>query len=178
MQLHPATADGHHLPETTDATVPETIADFAHAPESAMTDGETAADLEIVVGTGIAREVSAGTVALTDVDMHTETIAAATVPAHDPPDTDVLGHQINGSEQMDVNTDIIEEDKMDVDPDADENDMAEEMRRILGFSEFRSTKNTKVPGNNIYGVRKEKKIEYRQYMNRSGGFNRPLSPSR
>ena len=27
-------------------------------------------------------------------------------------------------------------------------------------------------------VRKEKKTEYRQYMNRVGGFNRPLSPSR
>ncbi|KAJ5674687.1 uncharacterized protein N7477_004621 [Penicillium maclennaniae] len=70
--------------------------------------------------------------------------------------------------------------EMDVDfkEDADEGEMDEMMRRSMGFSRFRTTKNTKVPGNDIYGVRKEKKSEYRQYMNRTGGFNRPLSPSR
>lgn len=66
--------------------------------------------------------------------------------------------------------------EMDIDEAGD--DMESMMRRSMGFSRFRSTKNTKVPGNDIYGVRKEKKIEYRQYMNRPGGFNRPLSPSR
>jgi U4/U6.U5 tri-snRNP-associated protein 3 len=51
------------------------------------------------------------------------------------------------------------------------------MRKVMGFGKFRSTKNTKVPGNDKnYAVRKEKKTEYRQYMNRTGGFNRPLSP--
>ncbi|CEL01700.1 Putative U4/U6.U5 tri-snRNP-associated protein 3 [Aspergillus calidoustus] len=68
--------------------------------------------------------------------------------------------------------------KMDIDDANEEDDIEVLMRRSLGFSKFRSTKNTKVPGNNIYGVRKEKKTEYRQYMNRQGGFNRPLSPSR
>ncbi|KAF1966399.1 hypothetical protein BU23DRAFT_560209 [Bimuria novae-zelandiae CBS 107.79] len=54
-----------------------------------------------------------------------------------------------------------------------------EMAQVMGFARFRSTKNTKVPGNDLnYGVRKEKKMEARQYMNRQGGFNRPLSPSR
>lgn len=69
---------------------------------------------------------------------------------------------------------------MDIDTDdpVAEDDVEEMMRRSMGFSRFRSTKNTKVPGNNVYGVRKEKKTEYRQYMNRIGGFNRPLSPSR
>jgi U4/U6.U5 tri-snRNP-associated protein 3 len=52
------------------------------------------------------------------------------------------------------------------------------MAKLMGFTTFKSTQNTKVPGNNVYGVRKEKKTEYRQYMNRVGGFNRPLSPSR
>lgn len=52
------------------------------------------------------------------------------------------------------------------------------MRQMMGFVTFKTTKNKKVPGNNVYGVRKEKKTEYRQYMNRVGGFNRPLSPSR
>ncbi|KAL4976488.1 hypothetical protein BDW66DRAFT_52220 [Aspergillus desertorum] len=70
-----------------------------------------------------------------------------------------------------------EEMEMDLD-EAEEEDIDELMRRSMGFSKFRSTKNTKVPGNNAYGVRKEKKTEYRQYMNRQGGFNRPLSPSR
>ncbi|KAI9036691.1 SNUT3/LISCH7 family protein [Aspergillus affinis] len=71
-------------------------------------------------------------------------------------------------------------DGMDIDTDdpVAEDDVDEMMRRSMGFSKFRSTKNTKVPGNNVYGVRKEKKTEYRQYMNRIGGFNRPLSPSR
>ncbi|KAJ5475820.1 hypothetical protein N7475_001549 [Penicillium sp. IBT 31633x] len=72
------------------------------------------------------------------------------------------------------------EDAMDVDfnGDADEDEMEAQMRKALGFTRFRTTKDTKIPGNEIYAVRKEKKIEYRQYMNRQGGFNRPLSPSR
>ncbi|PCH05178.1 protein of unknown function DUF1777 [Penicillium occitanis (nom. inval.)] len=60
----------------------------------------------------------------------------------------------------------------------DTDDIEAMMRKAVGFTRFRSTKNTKVPGNDIYGVRKEKKTEYRQYMNRVGGFNRPLSPGR
>jgi U4/U6.U5 tri-snRNP-associated protein 3 len=59
----------------------------------------------------------------------------------------------------------------------DDEDEEQAMQRLIGFSKFRSTKNTKVPGNDKnYGIRKEKKTEYRQYMNRVGGFNRPLSP--
>lgn len=54
-----------------------------------------------------------------------------------------------------------------------------EMLKVMGFRMFRSTKNTKVPGNERnYGVFKTNELEYRQYMNRPGGFNRPLSPSR
>ena len=61
----------------------------------------------------------------------------------------------------------------------EDEDSEAEMERLLGFKSFRSTKNTKVPGNDKnYGVCKAKKTEYRQYMNRTGGFNRPLSPSR
>lgn len=67
-------------------------------------------------------------------------------------------------------------DAMAVDEDEDEDDAF--LRKAMGFASFKSTQNTKVPGNQIYGVRKEKKTEYRQYMNRVGGFNRPLSPSR
>jgi U4/U6.U5 tri-snRNP-associated protein 3 len=52
------------------------------------------------------------------------------------------------------------------------------MQAMMGFGGFGTTKQKKVLGNDISGVRKEKKTEYRQYMNRVGGFNRPLSPSR
>ncbi|EED19288.1 conserved hypothetical protein [Talaromyces stipitatus ATCC 10500] len=75
-------------------------------------------------------------------------------------------------------------DEEDIDPAdmmsdiEDSDDIEAMMQKAVGFTKFRSTKNTKVPGNNIYGVRKEKKTEYRQYMNRVGGFNRPLSPGR
>jgi U4/U6.U5 tri-snRNP-associated protein 3 len=67
---------------------------------------------------------------------------------------------------------------MELEPDVpiEEDEMEALMRKTMGFAKFRSTKNTKVPGNNVYGVRKEKKTVYRQYMNRQGGFNRPLSP--
>lgn len=74
-----------------------------------------------------------------------------------------------------------ETEKMQVDTNgtkADEDPEGAMIRKMMGFGGFRTTKNTKVPGNDVYGVRKEKKTEYRQYMNRVGGFNRPLSPSR
>lgn len=70
--------------------------------------------------------------------------------------------KVNGKSEMDV----------------DEDDEDAQLRRAIGITNFKSTKNTKVPGNQIYGVRKEKKTVYRQYMNRTGGFNRPLSPGR
>ncbi|KAK4506194.1 hypothetical protein PRZ48_004159 [Zasmidium cellare] len=61
----------------------------------------------------------------------------------------------------------------------EDEDSEAEMNRIMGFKDFRTTKNTKVPGNDKnFAIYKVKKAEYRQYMNRTGGFNRPLSPSR
>ncbi|KAH0558967.1 hypothetical protein GP486_004411 [Trichoglossum hirsutum] len=49
--------------------------------------------------------------------------------------------------------------------DEDEDDEAQaQMRLVMGFGDFGSTKQKKVTGNNIYGVRKDKKTEYRQYM--------------
>lgn len=66
----------------------------------------------------------------------------------------------------------------DMDIDDGDDALERQMLKTLGFTSFRSTQNTKIPGNNVFGVRKEKKAEYRQYMNRVGGFNRPLSPSR
>lgn len=52
------------------------------------------------------------------------------------------------------------------------------MQAMMGFGSFGTTHQKKVLGNDVSAVRKEKKTEYRQYMNRIGGFNRPLSPPR
>jgi U4/U6.U5 tri-snRNP-associated protein 3 len=61
----------------------------------------------------------------------------------------------------------------------EDEDSEAEMARVMGFKDFRTTKNSKVPGNDRnYAVSKVKKAEYRQYMNRVGGFNRPLSPGK
>ena len=43
---------------------------------------------------------------------------------------------------------------------------------------FASTKGQHVPGNDVGAVRVKTHREYRQYMNRRGGFNRPLDPER
>lgn len=54
-------------------------------------------------------------------------------------------------------------------------DEEELMARVMGFSKFNSTKGKMVPGNQLIGaVHVVKKRRYRQYMNRKGGFNRPL----
>jgi U4/U6.U5 tri-snRNP-associated protein 3 len=68
-------------------------------------------------------------------------------------------------------------------PEDDEDIMVDDdgladMQAMMGFGGFGTTHQQKVAGNEIYAVRKEKKTEYRQYMNRVGGFNRPLSPTR
>ncbi|TKX19432.1 hypothetical protein C1H76_8280 [Elsinoe australis] len=61
----------------------------------------------------------------------------------------------------------------------EDDEMLQEVKQMMGFAGFKSSKNRKVPGNSKnYGVKKEKETQYRQYMNRVGGFNRPLSPSR
>jgi U4/U6.U5 tri-snRNP-associated protein 3 len=69
-----------------------------------------------------------------------------------------------------------EEEEDDVEVEVDDDTAA--MQAMMGFGGFGTTKNKKIAGNNVGGVRKEKKSEYRQYMNRQGGFNRPLSPGR
>lgn len=78
----------------------------------------------------------------------------------------------------------MDEDK-DRPPKTDEEEPEEEldedeaaMQAMMGFGGFGTTKGKKVAGNNAGAIKKEKKTEYRQYMNRVGGFNRPLSPSR
>lgn len=54
----------------------------------------------------------------------------------------------------------------------------EQMQMLMGFGGFDSTKGKPVEENArgaaAGAAHKEKKREYRQYMNRRGGFNRPL----
>lgn len=51
-----------------------------------------------------------------------------------------------------------------------------EMMRTMGFCNFGTTKGKHVIGNSIYVANIAKQRKYRQYMNRRGGFNRPLDP--
>lgn len=48
------------------------------------------------------------------------------------------------------------------------------MMKTMGFCTFDTTKNKKVTGNDVGDVHVILKRKYRQYMNRKGGFNRPL----
>ncbi|KAH3685738.1 hypothetical protein WICPIJ_003287 [Wickerhamomyces pijperi] len=59
----------------------------------------------------------------------------------------------------------------------DSNDDSE-MMKLMGFGSFQTTKNQKVQGQVNGAVKKNKKTEFRQYMNREKGFNRALSPDR
>jgi U4/U6.U5 small nuclear ribonucleoproteins len=60
----------------------------------------------------------------------------------------------------------------------DDDEETAAMRRIMGLSSFGSTKQTAVSDNNTTFARgamaQKKGRKYRQYMNRAGGFNRPL----
>lgn len=53
-----------------------------------------------------------------------------------------------------------------------------QMEALLGIKGFGTTHNKKVQGNNTGTVAKAKPTRYRQYMNRPGGFNRALSPTK
>ncbi|RKP25031.1 hypothetical protein SYNPS1DRAFT_16248 [Syncephalis pseudoplumigaleata] len=58
--------------------------------------------------------------------------------------------------------------------DGDGDDDESAMMAMLGFSGFTTTKGTHVPGTDVSGADVRKPRTYRQYMNRRGGFNRPL----
>jgi len=59
----------------------------------------------------------------------------------------------------------------------DSNLEEEQMSKLMGFSGFDTTKGKKTDGStNASGIFKQPKRKYRQYMNRRGGFNRPLDP--
>lgn len=59
--------------------------------------------------------------------------------------------------------------------DEDEMEMMKKLGIPVGFD---STKGKPVAGNDVGAVRKVTKRQPRQYMNRRGGFNRPLPPEK
>jgi U4/U6.U5 tri-snRNP-associated protein 3 len=97
---------------------------------------------------------------------------------HDRMDTD----EENGQSAKKKSTKVKKDKAQPVEDDEDEiiveDDGMAAMQAMMGFGGFGTTHQKKVAGNNVSAVRKEKKTEYRQYMNRVGGFNRPLSPTR
>jgi len=50
----------------------------------------------------------------------------------------------------------------------------EAMAQMMGFGGFNSTKGKEVGGNQQGAALVKKQRNWRQYMNRRGGFNRPL----
>jgi U4/U6.U5 tri-snRNP-associated protein 3 len=93
-------------------------------------------------------------------------VGASGAQDHDRMDVDSRGKD-SVADSIEDDEDIVVED-----------DGMAAMQAMMGFGGFATTHQKKVPGNDISAVRKEKKTEYRQYMNRVGGFNRPLSPTR
>lgn len=55
---------------------------------------------------------------------------------------------------------------------------SEDVASLMGFGSFGSTKGKYVKGTKGGGLKVEKGTEYRRYMNRDKGSNRPLSPTR
>ena len=94
---------------------------------------------------------------------------------HDRMDTDEEAKplKLKGAKPKKVEVPIEDDEEIII-----EDDGMAAMQAMMGFGGFGTTQNKKVAGNDVSAVRKEKKTEYRQYMNRVGGFNRPLSPSR
>ncbi|KAJ5438937.1 uncharacterized protein N7458_009935 [Penicillium daleae] len=189
----PAEQDSEHgrrpspPPETTDATARVKTALIARIHEIVMTEGEKGAGLEIAVTEtgGIETEMDGDKFRDRSRSPPRNGTKTRSPPPRGPkgdrrPDRKDPRYRDDGRTANGLASASRYAEEMDVDfkEDADEDEMEAMMRKSMGFTRFRTTKNTKVPGNNIYGVRKEKKSEYRQYMNRTGGFNRPLSPSR
>lgn len=69
----------------------------------------------------------------------------------------------------------MQQDEQDTAATADDDDDPEtQMMKLMGFGGFETTKGKHVPGADMSGANVKKQPKYRQYMNRRGGFNRPL----
>lgn len=100
------------------------------------------------------------------------------VGRHDSPQVDSGRDSEPGDTPMTGRDDLDDGGEDEPEPEVEDDDDMAAMQAMMGFGGFGTTKGQKIAGNDVGAVRKEKKTEYRQYMNRQGGFNRPLSPSR
>jgi U4/U6.U5 tri-snRNP-associated protein 3 len=94
------------------------------------------------------------------------------------PTRDFIARTADDNNNNNNNDDTTKNDS-DNDDDDSESKAAAEMQRLLGFTgSFGTTKNSKVQDNfttsAVGAAQKHKARKYRQYMNRKGGFNRPL----
>lgn len=53
---------------------------------------------------------------------------------------------------------------------------SELIKEMFGIEKFETSKNKSHSASSLSGFNAKSRRKYRQYMNRSGGFNRPLSP--
>ncbi|KAI9843037.1 MAG: hypothetical protein M1837_006668 [Sclerophora amabilis] len=156
------------------------IEDTVPGREIVTTGDETEVDL--VRGTGTPTEIGNG--------IEVETVEPRPDRRDEPmKSVETTTDHSDGSDKMDVSNDLGDH------ADGEGDEMDAQMKAMMGFGGFGTTKQKKIPGNDAYAVHKEKKTEYRQYMfvssysqggnnqvdsdyrNRIGGFNRPLSPS-
>lgn len=76
-----------------------------------------------------------------------------------------------------VNKDMNKYEAEEGEEDLGELSETELMKKIIGITQFDTTENKCHKDTDVFGVNKRTKRKYRQYMNRRGGFNRPLSPT-
>lgn len=83
--------------------------------------------------------------------------------------------KVGGSETQEEDMEAEAEEE---DDELDEEEQMEEMKRMMGFGGFNTTKGTKVEDNHTGAAKGFASVKtarkYRQYMNRKGGFDKPL----
>ena len=84
-------------------------------------------------------------------------------------DSNLVDLTTNGDNKNDTESNVDGTAKEEVDTDM--------MMKLMGFGDFNTTKGKHVEDNAIGSKRISVKRKYRQYMNRQGGFNRPLDAS-
>ncbi|EJT51322.1 hypothetical protein A1Q1_07503 [Trichosporon asahii var. asahii CBS 2479] len=67
-----------------------------------------------------------------------------------------------------------EEEEQEAEPAEEMDEETAAMAAMMGFGGFGTTKGAEVEGNDVGMAKVNKKRTWRQYMNRRGGFNRPL----
>ena len=81
----------------------------------------------------------------------------------------------DGRRRREKTPEAMQQEPQEAQPTVNEDDDPEtQMMKLMGFGGFDSTKGKHVAGADMSGANVKKQPKYRQYMNRRGGFNRPL----